>query len=74
MFVTEDIAKAVSPELSQLGDEVLEPHVFDWVTDAERNQPYISGGGKNALGKPVSSRLVVAEGWKKLQELGFEKG
>ena len=69
-----DVAKAVSPELSRLGEEVLEPRVFDWVTDAERNQPYVSGGEKDAFGKPTSSRLVVAEGWKRLQELGFEKG
>ena len=74
MYVPEDVARIISPELHQLGEKVLEPHIFDWVVDAERNQPYISGTGKNAFGKPTSSKLVVAEGWKKLQELGFKKG
>ena len=64
----------MSPELTRLGEEVLQQRVFDWVTDAERNQPYIAGGGRNAFGQPVSSKLVVTEGWRKLQEFSIEKG
>ncbi|KAI3325104.1 very-long-chain acyl-CoA dehydrogenase [Xylariaceae sp. AK1471] len=74
LFVPRDIAEAVAPEITRLADDVLEPHIFNWVTDAEKNQPYIAGGGRNALGQPVSTKLVVAEGWRKLQEFSIEKG
>ncbi|KAK9782775.1 hypothetical protein AB5N19_09358 [Seiridium cardinale] len=74
LFVPQDILRSVTAEIDQLCDEALSPQVLDWVVDAERNQPYISGSGKNAFGQPVSTKLVVTEGWRKLQERGFEKG
>lgn len=74
VFIPEDVLRGEVPEIEQLCDEALSPQVLDWVADAERNQPYISGSGKNAFGKPVSSRLVLTEGWRRLQERGFEKG
>lgn len=59
--------------MSRLGDDVLSQQVLDWVTDAERNQPYLRGNGRDAFGKP-RSELVVTEGWRKLQEFGFKNG
>ena len=52
----------------------MRQEVFDWVTDAEKNQPYVTGGGRNALGQLVSTKLVVTEGWRKLQAFNIEKG
>lgn len=43
------------------------------MTDSEKNQPYLRGNGRDAFGKP-KSELVVTEGWRKLQDFGFEKG
>lgn len=63
----------MEPELSRFGDDVLSPAIFDWVTDAERNLPYIRGNGRDAFGKP-KSELVVAEGWRKLQDFGIRNG
>ncbi|RWA14959.1 hypothetical protein EKO27_g159 [Xylaria grammica] len=74
LFLPADIARAVAPEVSGLGDEVLQERVLDWVTDAEKNQPYVTGGGRNALGQRVSTKLVVTEGWRKLQGFSIEKG
>ncbi|KAI0490309.1 very-long-chain acyl-CoA dehydrogenase [Xylaria cf. heliscus] len=74
LFLPADIARTVAPEIANLGDEVLQQHIFDWVTDAEKNQPYVTGGGRNAFGQPVSTKLVVTEGWRKLQSFGIEKG
>ncbi|GAP83935.2 putative acyl- dehydrogenase [Rosellinia necatrix] len=74
LFLPADIARAVAPEITRLGDEVLQQHVFDWVTDAERNPPYVAGGGRNAFGQPVSTKLVLTEGWRKLQDFSIEKG
>lgn len=74
LFVPAQVLQGASPEIEQLCDETLSPQVLEWVTDAEKNQPYISGGGKNAFGRPVDTKLVVTEGWKKLQDRGFENG
>ncbi|KAI1814920.1 very-long-chain acyl-CoA dehydrogenase [Poronia punctata] len=74
LFVPRDVAKTVETEIAQFADEVLEPHIFDWVTDAEKNQPYIAGGGRNAFGKQVSTKLVLSEGWRKLSQFTVEKG
>lgn len=74
LFLPADISRAVRPEITRLGDEVLQQRVFDWVTDAEKNQPYVTGGGRDAFGRPVSTKLVVTEGWRKLQEFSIEKG
>ncbi|KAI0134376.1 hypothetical protein BJ170DRAFT_609563 [Xylariales sp. AK1849] len=74
LFVPQHVLNHVTPEIEQLCSDALETKVFDWVTNAEKNQPYVSGGGKNAFGQPTSSKLVLSEGWRKLQNLGFEKG
>lgn len=73
VFLPHSILDQISPEAARLGDEVLSQQVLDWVTDAERNQPYLRGSGRDAFGKP-KSELVVGEGWRKLQDFGFEKG
>ncbi|CAJ2510384.1 Uu.00g050870.m01.CDS01 [Anthostomella pinea] len=76
LFVPRDIAQTATPEMARLGAEVLEPQIFAWITDAERNPPHVSGSGKNAFGSPNSSpnQLVLSEGWRKLQDFGLEKG
>ncbi|KAK7952256.1 Acyl-CoA dehydrogenase [Apiospora aurea] len=73
-FLPPAILEQFGSEIDQLGEEVLQPHIFECITDAEKNLPYIRGSGKNAFGQPVSSELVVSEGWKTLQKLGFTKG
>lgn len=72
----QDILAKQAPEIEQLAQLALDPQVLDWVTDAERNQPYVRGSGMNAFGEPSAggSKLVLSEGWRKLQDLGFEKG
>ncbi|KAH8198324.1 hypothetical protein TruAng_007526 [Truncatella angustata] len=74
LFVPQHILNEEGPKIERLCDEALSPQVLEWVSDAERNQPYVSGTGKNAFGEPVSSKLVITEGWRKLQELGFVNG
>ncbi|CAK7271686.1 hypothetical protein SEPCBS57363_004750 [Sporothrix epigloea] len=72
-FIPEDLRRQVEPELAQLGEDVLAPQIFDLITDAERNLPYLRGSGRNALGRPVSE-LVTGEGWRGLQAFGIERG
>jgi len=73
VFLPSSILEKVGPEIEQLGQDVLSQQIFDWITDAEKNQPYLRGSGRDAFGKP-KSELVVTEGWKKLQDFGLEKG
>ncbi|CAK7209576.1 hypothetical protein SBRCBS47491_000490 [Sporothrix bragantina] len=73
LLIPEDLRRQVEPELAQLGEDVLAPHIFDLVTDAERNLPYLRGGGRTALGRPTSE-LVTGEGWRGLQAFGMERG
>ncbi|KAH6840787.1 acyl-CoA dehydrogenase/oxidase [Chaetomium sp. MPI-CAGE-AT-0009] len=73
LFFPSSLLDQITPEAAQLSDDVLSQRVFDWVTDAEHNQPHLRGSGRDAFGKPVSE-LVVTEGWRKLQEFGIRKG
>jgi hypothetical protein len=63
----------VEPEIALLGEEVLQDQIFEWITDSERNTPYLKGCGRDAFGRPTSE-LVTGEGWRKLQEFGVQKG
>ncbi|KAK3365807.1 hypothetical protein B0T24DRAFT_636834 [Lasiosphaeria ovina] len=73
LFLPASLLDHIGPETAQLGDHVLSQDIFDHVTDAEKNQPYLRGNGRDAFGNP-KSELVVTEGWKRLQDFGFEKG
>ncbi|KAK5654882.1 hypothetical protein OQA88_6920 [Cercophora sp. LCS_1] len=67
------VLERVDTEISELGEEVLSQQIIDWVTDAEKNQPYLRGSGRDAFGRPKND-LVVGEGWRGLQDFGFKKG
>jgi len=73
VFLPRSIIDDISPELERFGQEVLSKRIFDWVTDAEKNVPYLRGGGRDAFGRKTSE-LIVGEGWRKLQEFGIENG
>ena len=73
VFLPLNIINAVAPDLTQFGERVVSKQILDWVTDAERNVPYLKGGGRDAFGKRTSE-LIVSEGWRKLQEYGINQG
>lgn len=73
VFLPRNIINAVSPDLTQFGERVVSKQVLGWVTDAERNVPYLKGGGRDAFGRRTSE-LIVSEGWRKLQEYGINQG
>lgn len=67
------MASQVRGEVAQLAEDVLSDKVFAWITDAEKNTPYLAGHGRDIFGK-LTSKLVVGEGWRTLQAFGIEKG
>ncbi|KAL0942841.1 acyl-CoA dehydrogenase [Colletotrichum truncatum] len=73
LFVPSHVTERVEVEIAQLGEDVLSDQVFSWVTDSEKNKPYLKGSGRDAFGRP-RSELVVGEGWRSLQNFGIAKG
>lgn len=73
MFLPQNVADSISLDLSTFGQKVLSKQILDWVTDAERNVPYLKGSGRAAFGQRTSE-LVVGEGWRELQKFGIENG
>jgi hypothetical protein len=73
VFVPSSVLKKVAPEIAEFGDEVLSDQAFNWVTDAETNQPYLRGNGRDVFGRP-KTELITTEGWRQLQDFGFKKG
>lgn len=73
MFLPAELREQIEPEVAKLGQEVLADRIFAWITDAERNKPYLKGSGRNAFGQ-WQGKLIMAEGWRQLQEFGFAKG
>jgi hypothetical protein len=43
VFLPQNIIRDTAADLSRFGDEVLTKKVFDWVSDAERNLPFVRG-------------------------------
>ncbi|WPJ59833.1 hypothetical protein SMAC4_04369 [Sordaria macrospora] len=75
LYLPPSLLSSSTPSLSSLGSAVLAPEIFHWITDSERNTPYLRGSGRDAFGRPSSKQeLIVSEGWRKLQEFGFEQG
>lgn len=73
VFLPADLRDEIEPEVARLGQEVLTDRIFAWISDAERNKPYLKGSGRSAFGK-WKGELVTTEGWRRLQEFGFAKG
>ncbi|MBE3046059.1 hypothetical protein IMZ48_26665 [Candidatus Bathyarchaeota archaeon] len=73
VFLPQSVAAAKGPEIEALGEEVISDQIFNWVTDSERNTPYVKGNGRDPFGQ-FKGELVVGEGWRKLQEFGIKKG
>lgn len=73
VFLPAELREQIEPEVAKLGQEVLADRIFAWITDAERNKPYLKGSGRNAFGQ-WQGKLVMTEGWRQLQEFGFAKG
>lgn len=73
VLLPEWVSNAAGPDLESFGSAVLSDQVMAWVSDAERNPPYLRGAGFDTWGRP-NNDLVTSEGWRHLQEMGFREG
>ncbi|KAG6135947.1 hypothetical protein E4U12_001504 [Claviceps purpurea] len=73
LFLSRQVISQAGPEVQSLGKDVLSDQVLAWVTDAERNKPYIKGCGRDAFGR-WKGDLVTGEGWRNLKDFSIAKG
>ncbi|EQL02334.1 very-long-chain acyl-CoA dehydrogenase [Ophiocordyceps sinensis CO18] len=73
LFLPADIRAKTEAEVASLGQAVLADDVFAWITDAERNKPYVKGNGRDVFGRRAGE-LITPEGWRELQNFGISKG
>ncbi|PHH82735.1 hypothetical protein CDD82_4991 [Ophiocordyceps australis] len=73
LFLPSDIRQQTSGDTAALGQQVLSDVIFSWVTDAERNKPYVKGTGRQVFGQRATE-LVTSHGWQQLQAFGISKG
>ncbi|KAG0646083.1 Acyl-dehydrogenase family member 11 [Hyphodiscus hymeniophilus] len=73
LFLPDEIAEDTSKDLSRFGSDVISQKVFNLVSDAERNVPYVRGSGRDAFGRRTDE-LVTSEGWRNLQSIGLKEG
>lgn len=73
VFLPTELRAQIEPEVAKLGWEVLTDRIFAWISDAERNKPFLKGSGRDTFGK-WKGQLIMTEGWRQLQEFGFAKG
>ncbi|KAG6005832.1 hypothetical protein E4U21_007604 [Claviceps maximensis] len=73
LFLSRNVMSQAEPEVLSLGKDVISEQVFAWVSDAERNKPYIKGHGRDAFGR-WKGELVTGEGWRNLKDFSIAKG
>ena len=73
VFLPASVIAATESEVCALGQEVISEQIFRWVSDAERNKPYVRGSGRDPFGR-FTGELVTGEGWRQLQSFGISKG
>lgn len=73
VFLSKYVVDKATPEVANLGKEVISDQVFSWITDAEHNKPYLKGSGRDAFGH-WTGELVTGEGWRGLQRFGLSNG
>ena len=61
------------PDLARLAEEASSEQVMAWISNAEKQQPYVKN--HNAWGARYDvDKLVTSEGWKSLRRWGAQNG
>ena len=72
-YLPNDVLKAVMPDLARLAEEASSEQVMAWISNAEKQQPYVKN--HNAWGARYDvDKLVTSEGWKSLRRWGAQNG
>ena len=72
-YLSPQVVNAILPQLTKFGDEAISDPVHDWISNAEKEQPFVKQ--YDAWGRRYPyDKLVTAEGWKKIGEWDAKNG
>ena len=72
-YLPPGILQAVEPQLTKFASEAISDEVYEWISNAEREQPYVKT--RNVWGAQYPfDRLVTSNGWKQLGKWGSRNG
>lgn len=72
-YLGSDLADDVLPQLTKFGDEAVSDTVHAWISNAEKEEPYVKQYDVWGRRYPYD-KLVTAEGWKRLGAWGAKNG
>lgn len=72
-YLPSAVLEKLRARLEYFGEEAISDQVNAWISDAERDQPYVKS--RNVWGeKYLYDRLVTSHGWKELGRWGISNG
>lgn len=72
-YVPPKVLNVVEPRLTKFAGEAISDEVYEWISNAEREQPYVKT--RNVWGARYPfDRLVTSHGWKQLGKWGARNG
>jgi hypothetical protein len=72
-YLPSKVLKTVEPRLTKFADEAISDEVYEWISNSEREQPYVKT--RNVWGARYPfDRLVTSHGWKQLGKWGAKNG
>ncbi|KAK5048580.1 hypothetical protein LTR84_005671 [Exophiala bonariae] len=72
-YLPSEVLRIVEPRLKKFADEAISDEVYEWISNAEREQPYVKT--RNVWGARYPfDRLVTSYGWKQLGKWGAKNG
>lgn len=72
-YMPSNILQDIKPQLIKFGDEAISDQVNEWISDAERNQPYVKKRDVWNNQYP-HDKLITSHGWKQLGKWGISNG
>ena len=72
-YLPPDVLEVVKPRLTQFGAEAVSDEVNEWISNAEKEQPYVKTRNVWAERYPYD-RLITSHGWKEVGKWGSRNG
>ena len=72
-YLPGSVLQKLTPSLRRFGSEAVSPETYAWISNAERQQPYVKQYNIWGQRYPVD-RLVTSHGWKEVGKWGIRRG
>ncbi|KAK4561566.1 hypothetical protein LTR86_004245 [Recurvomyces mirabilis] len=72
-YLPDETRSSIAPSLQAFGQEAVSPQIYEWISNAEREVPYVKT--RNVwTGKYAYDRLITSTSWKELGRWGIRNG